>query len=515
MSRDASIAGHVGASQQEAKTLTDLPNEVILEIVENLKSGIPDALIQKPYPLLNNDTGEPDDGPDGDTIENKRRQGTLWSLCLTSKRISALSTPILYSSITLGRSTRTKRQELIRLSRLLSTLIQKPQLSRCVTAVTACYDDHWGSYHNKHLRSGLYLPDTEWSTFFDTLKDKAATIWGHGNNNLLSDWADNLIHCPDVCEIALLVALAPSISYLRLSRLRNRELFLLPLLGLLNAESSGISACNFHGLRKLEWLNLYCWIDGSQDENRAYDYHSSSLMQSCQRLPMLRRFTLDGLLLPRSALEPPIRGFFPQLESVSLKLDGLFVGHGIDVVSGCHPLTHFTLERVLNVERSDGLRYESDLRRLPDLLTALYPSKETLQYLYLPEVWVSLNKRSGIAMLQVGDFSGFTRLKSLAVPQEILFGASEAATRAMLPLLRLSERLPPGLVTLIIWSTPRKYRGNKSVLWHFADDLHQLPHLRRIVVKTQIDLWDPFSRNQWAYETLIARFAERGVTLTF
>jgi hypothetical protein len=109
------------STNQKGKTLTDLPNELTLNILEYFRLEDVDAIAWH--------------GKDDKTYtrqEIRRREQTLWSLCLTTKRLSSLATPKLYSNI---RSLWEPATDLPRFKQLFWTLVRKPQLATYISTI--------------------------------------------------------------------------------------------------------------------------------------------------------------------------------------------------------------------------------------------------------------------------------------------------------------------------------------------------------------------------------------------
>lgn len=100
--------------------MNDLPDELLLEIIENFKPVLTHEVPDRPplsCPRLQ---------------ENNLRLKTLLSLTLSSRRLSRISEPVLYSSILCQSLTPTGQR---RLTPLLSTLLETPSLAQYVTYV--------------------------------------------------------------------------------------------------------------------------------------------------------------------------------------------------------------------------------------------------------------------------------------------------------------------------------------------------------------------------------------------
>jgi len=82
----------------EHKGIYDLPNELLLQIVQNFFAIRLDVPQSQAFRNKKKERAR--------QLENHRRRSTLYSLCLTSKLLSPIATPILYSAITSTTTTR-------------------------------------------------------------------------------------------------------------------------------------------------------------------------------------------------------------------------------------------------------------------------------------------------------------------------------------------------------------------------------------------------------------------------
>jgi hypothetical protein len=488
--------GIVPQSNRPAKGLTDVPNEILLEIIENFQVDIEEP----PTFTMSH--------------ENKEREETLRSLCLTCKRLSAVSTLVLYSSIILDGPC---EGTFIRLSLLLRTILCQPHLAQQIKYVQLPdYTTRFGDGDVDAYMSNN--PDSaDWEGLFLSMTQAAAIYWGPPRSQLLTTWLSQLQILPELAESALLVALAPNISYLKLGPLCETQPALLKFLGL-DMTLSGLDrpTCRFHKLRKLKRFtlmirseNLYKWTNGDDYDTDPRD------LEVMRKLPA----PLDLCIIGGGLYDYSIIGFrpsesFPNLSSISFKDTDMTAAEVVHAVRGCNSLTRFEIVW----DFSNG-PYSLNMS---EIASELQTMKETLQYLNL-----TVNLRAGTPRPQF-DFSAFHRLRTLIVPQMMLFGSDDCARDVIefwtddRPEVPIGQCLPASLTTLHVVDAHAMCMSDDSVVWwDFARDLHKLPSWKFVTVDLRklaslesvfVDLDDDREcEHDWT--KLIEQFAENGVSL--
>jgi hypothetical protein len=175
--------------------LSSLPDELILEILGHMRPA-------KTY-------RQATEGKDiyGPGIGSELSQKCLHSLCLTSKRIGAITTPELYANLQ-GGTGRFHSNGIERLVKYTKMILNKPILRNHLVYIKHRFD--WGYGHGVWPYTGD-KEGCEWSDHSKTLKLAASQIWP---KHKLQVWVELFWVHPEQASIVLLLALAPNISHI-------------------------------------------------------------------------------------------------------------------------------------------------------------------------------------------------------------------------------------------------------------------------------------------------------------
>lgn len=519
----------VPGMQRPATGFSDLPNEILLEIVE--KHLRVDTESSAKLTVVDLDMLEVETFGCDRSRQNTRREKALKSLCLTSKRLSDIATPVLYSSIILstpGKDTFT------RLTKLLRTILRQRHLAQHIkyveiSAFMEGYDPYEFFGDEEADRLSLYMDTTleqrKWEKTFSRMIVPAARVWGPVSSNLLATWLEQVRLFPELALFALLVTLAPNISHIKLGTIWEALSIILKLIGLHHTASSlDRPTPSFHKLRKLERLSLVFLGEDmhlSHGDNRA----SPWMVDILKNLPVVPDVSLIGPYFadfiedPESGL--PISDYFPKISRLSMQdtvLDGKEIA---TILKGCS-LTHL---EVAWRHEFDDLDTSGSPASIPTLISELQDRAAMLTSL---DLQASMGDCDWDETIPQVDFSAFTSLANLVTPQITLFGSDDDAGKRIefwreeKPVQRLSKCLPPNLVTLrTVFQEHVGMSDDSAAWWDFAGDLDKLPRLERVEVE-EGRLWTDFNFEggdlPWKDHTLdwtklTAAFRDKGVRL--
>jgi hypothetical protein len=406
-----------------------LPDELLLEIVSYLH------LLTK-Y-ASTPPTNKAQDKDDERYEENISRKFALWSLCLTSRRICRIATPILYSTFILDLSTRPSKSPTYL---LLKTLIARPELAPCITYIENRIEDAVAARDDPHFMT--------WRTSAQCdaplLVAVARKIWGCDFPSEENSWGCRLEDHPDEAELALLIALAaPNLRHLYLASLESFPPSIWDFVGF--EARNGLESVQTRAFPKLENLCIELeerdsWVSGGA--------WFTQLAGHLPNLPALRYLHTNGMFCKDPKL--PLRPQSLAVQSIYLSNCNLDLGQVCDFVRACRTLKQFACHyQPVDCSRSFDLGM---------LKAALLEHRSTLEKVYLNVHQVVASTR---CIQPLGPLYDFTHLTDVALCTTSLFGSPKLHgyehpqhrlgywnfTR---PRQQLSELLPAGVEKFMV-----------------------------------------------------------------
>jgi len=433
-------------------SLMDLPDELLLQITDHfhvIRSFQPQS---EAFKLKNQERTR--------QCENHIRQKTLYSLCLTSRRLRRISEPVLYSAFV--SSTTWRGFEPIK--RFHQTISKHPEFAQRLQYVENRLSDYLGN--------GLY----DDMNFF-------------GAVDMVEEY---------FLKLASIVNHSPNIEHLSVVSLETSDVsFWRHVLG-----TKLQSTIATHGFPKLQTLCLqiqsgdYGLIDGSGWFRRITD--------ALTTVPTLKTLRANGVV--SSGDFSPLPGRYKCLETIEISECILDFDQVVQLTSACENLKHFGCQwAFLNC---NALVHPSDL------FDGLSPHKDTLESLRL-DVREARFQHGPFEMEPLGCLREFTALKSVTICGTTLLATNHSLLDfpdQQLP-YRIAELLPPSLesLTLLMHSNhgyDDDFRIDEAfALWDLAEDCEEmLPKLKEVNIR---------SPHVLAGINLTEQFKEIGVSLNF
>ncbi|KAF2710177.1 hypothetical protein K504DRAFT_501449 [Pleomassaria siparia CBS 279.74] len=466
-------------------TINDLPDELILEIMKNFQASRRLTARFHSHDKLREK-------------DNRARKGCLWSLSLTSKRMSRVVTPLLYSAVIVRSSREDPQTELPLLAR---TLIKEPQLALNIRYVENFLEDgadQW-TISSGQISSPLAIQNRVQQGM--QLIEKAKEFW---TGDTLQDWISGLSFFPEQSVLALIIAMAANVAHMTLEIVDTGDLIIEPsfyiFLGIKVHDGFALPLPAFHCFDKLQSLRL----SNKTLRNGSDPTWSARPEHYLQRLPSLKHYeqayckstwpgpgTSDTLSL--NVLH--FTSCYPNVALVNIA----------QTVKTCKTLSEFSFgwaRRVSTYGVLDGADYAH-------LHEALVQHQDNLEYFELD--WcLPFGQADMIPNPTAASFAKFTKLKTLIIPTVFLMGRPSGLRRGDTWTYhkaphRFSECLPSSLETLILRSDPIHLSDDSRILQELVEDLSSLPSLKDVRIE---------SRNPVRFTKLAARFQEHGVAFT-
>jgi hypothetical protein len=429
--------------------LERLPDELLLEIFSYLRP-------------LRKKTNQ-----DSYVATDRGKKQAITSLCLTSTRLSLITTPMLYSDVILSQPDDLKQD---RISLFLRTVLQNPvrgqqikyierRLVDCNYAMCCHSCDH-AQYHKTSI----------WAEHHELIQSVASKSW---DGRRLQTWEKLLRAYPNLAQLILLLRYSPNVTHISTDMISDAFDSCLDLLIMRTcAQDSSVGG---YELSRLEEVCIHSM------ENR--DYYGGSdtrpsisegLYSFLQQLPSLRLYTHTYARGRFSELPlPPYIYTLPRLEILDFQETDQATNVVISLVNACHNLK--TL-------KFGSTGFYDDIR-FDDLHAAMSSRSKTLEQITLPQsrwsTWTPLR----------GSFSQFTNLRSLDVGDMVLLGIPDGWNAesglgelyswiSFQPRHRLSSLLPSSLESLYLNREFAFLSDETELLWDFVHDLAQFPLLR-------------------------------------
>jgi hypothetical protein len=443
--------------------LCDLPDELLSEVVQNLdsiRSYEPQSTAFK-YKEVEKSRQR----------ENRVRQLTLHSLCMTSHRLRRLSLPTLYGSF-LGCTTWNGCEPL----ELFYRTISSPKNAVGLPVRLGDYIRYVENRLSDHLGNSLH-DDTEF----------------YGAVSMVARYYELL---------ATIVHFAPNIEHLSVVSLETDEIsFWVHIVpedrGDEAAASSNLTS---HGLLKLRNLCFQTHTEGSFGFEAAWFRRICSSLVS---LPSLADLRASGVMT--SDISQPLPGTFEKLQRLDITECILDFEEVVQILQACEKLQHFTcIWTFLNC----GAESPSDI------YSGLVKHADRLRTLELDMREVRFNFGTGINSEALGSLRYFTQLETLVICETSLLGSRFSLLDFPDQILncRMSEILPENLknLTLLVQSD-YGYEDDcrldeASSLWHLVDDCKTLlPQLESVTIMGEFEMSAP---------NLAAAFKDEGIIFT-
>ena len=385
----------------------------------------------------------------------------LASLRLTSKPLSTIATPLLFSDAILSER---HDDSTNRLSALLEIVIHKPELGGHIHYLK----------HNLEAFSSAERDDedSQWQKQRTEFQLAAAEFWAGED---LENWNKDLMVIPVQAQLTLLLLLAPNITSMHIELFTHATTHFQSLLGFGDGLKSS-SPSRIHAFARLERMYICCGPayvneDMPQGQQAAQWYHH--FFSFVQRMGALRNLVLEEPPDPSQHLvDLPATIDLQKLESLHLLHCDLSVSALSTILSLCGHLTGFTY-------------WPSVARHTLDfavLFSGLSKNKNTLEEL---QISVGSIFNGVLAKNPIGSFADFERLKLLRLPEVALMGAPHDYEQGddyewtiYKPVFRMSQHLPISLEILLLSAEFTIISDNTAFLWDFVEDLSRFPNLR-------------------------------------
>ncbi|KAF2464011.1 uncharacterized protein BDR25DRAFT_362108 [Lindgomyces ingoldianus] len=430
---------NIMATPSISRSLEDLLDEMIHEIALKLLP-IRKFAITIDYPITH-------DWEDNRYYENCTRRVTLSLLCLTSRRISRIVTPVLYSSIILHF---TERLECCPTSLLLRTLLDKPHLAKRIRCIENRVEDvsEWqddDAYHVWRLKAQQNR---------DTFLAAASRLWRRANP---------------------LIAISPNLNHLHLASYESFPPSIWDFVGF-EVQDGPLIPRRFSKLRTL-FIALdqrSYWIGGGE--------WFAQLIEHLRHLPALTYLHTCGMMCKKSSLS---------LTSGSLSLETLYLSHCTmelrqvsDLAKACQSLRHFALHYA-------DIFVNENAFQMGNIQNSLLQHRQTLESIYIDIRMVKpIDLSKAVPSHAITSFEGFSALQRLTVCNATLFRDQDSfenpgSERTWEPFtnLRISAMLPRTLKQLTLLTDPILWSDEGAVLIKdLADDCAGLPNLEQLRV---------------------------------
>ena len=450
-----------------------------------------------------------DEGKD-EAKENEQRMQTLHSLCFTCKEIYQISSPMLYSAVTLpGMGTAGFR----RVTLLLQTITDRPALAQHLHYIRFEANADEKSYlkYISNDRKALKHQGDPLAAF-PAIRAHASRIW---TGQYLEAWNAHFNEVPEQALLALLIALAPNVSHLTLtictpsheSRMNYEGSKFFTLIGIpMRKDRPNALSTTLCTLQKLQTLCLATSEPMSiGEEARIHTY--SDLVTSLQHLPALRHLQNHT---PCNAPSEIISASLPNLQTLQLDSCAISLAQITATIEGCHGLRKISCSwghyDWVDLEDVDWIRFRASLHK----------HKDTLECLTLLSGH-NARRRSE----QIATFTDLTSLRHLQISAPWLVSSPMDDQRRWLrkrwadqrPKLRISECLPPSIRSLAISGDYVEFDDESLVLWDLAQDLESgaLPLLKSLRFIADTAFYSETTRPKLERWNLGARFPELGV----
>ncbi|KAH7117137.1 hypothetical protein B0J11DRAFT_442813 [Dendryphion nanum] len=431
-------------------SLLDLPDEILLQILAYLRIIRSYKTQSQAFRLKQEEITR--------QSKNRQREAAFYSLCLTSKRLHRVATPVLYEAFV----NTTTWQGFKPLCLFLRTISQCSSLA----------------YHVQYIENRLW--DYLGNGLYDDLEFYGAT-------EMVREYYETL---------ATVIRLCRNISHLTVVSLETAEVSLWR--GLIQLKSSPTQMAS-HGFLKLHTLCLQIHTEdyGLGEESSWFRRIANALLT----VPTLKTLRASGVTSGDSAF---VTGEYQSLETIDISECILDFDEVVQIASASPKLKHFGCSwAYLN---SQGFH-------LPDLYASLNTQKKSLEYLCLDTREVRFCAED-FPFQPFGSIRDFEALKTIEMCEMSLL----ANTMSLLDFpdqrlpIRISELLPPCLESLsIMVKSEYGYNDDCRVdevfaLWDLADDCSKmLPYLRKVQIKSVYEL---------SALLLTSRYREVGVTLS-
>jgi hypothetical protein len=423
-----------------------LPNELLLEIFSYLR------------PLCK------ETNQDYYVTADRGKSQAITSLCLTSKRLSAITTPMLSSQVVLSQPDDLKQDKI---SLFLRTVLRNPMRGQQIRYIErklvecsslTCYSicDHETSICAEHN---------------ELIQSVASKLW---DGRKLRTWEKLLRAYPNLAQLILLLRCSPNVTHIYID-MTNTALDLCFDLLCMGTCTQDPSFVNYE-LSRLEKICIYsregCDYRGRSDIEPSISEGFHSFLQ---QLPSLRHYahtyTYEHFREPPL---PPHIYHLPKLEVLDFQGNSSAINVAIPLVNACHNLKTLKFG-------STGMYDEI---RFDNLHAAMLRRSKTLEHVTLSiesmwSIWTPLRD----------SFSHFTNLRSLDVGDMILLGIPDGwDTESGLgelyswtnfqPRHRLSSLLPSSLESLYLNREFAILSDETELLWDFVHNLAQFSLLR-------------------------------------
>jgi hypothetical protein len=430
--------------------LEQLPDELVLGIFSHLRP-------------LRKETYE-----DFEATSVTEAHQALTSLCLTSKRLSTIATPILYSDAIVSQPDELGPAQI---SQLLRTIIRDPvrgQQIAYIEHISIQCHQHICAYEYDHKQ---YYESAIWTEHRKHIQSVARRFW---NGERLESWGELLRSYPDQAQLVLLLRLCPNITHIYVGMIRRVYGWCLNLLS--TYHSDAYPPTGEYGFSRLEKVCIDTMKGWSDRGDRGPSPDSSEdLSGFLQALPSLRQY--GQIAFHGHGAERPVLPFafhLPKLETLTFHDSKEAIGAALSMIEACTNLKRFTFQPLIYW---DNIPFKT-------IYASLLTRKHTLELITL---WNGTSRPADIAPSGF-SFAQFTHLRSLDVSDVMLMGVPDDydpdeddkwhVWNNHKPRHRLSSILPPSLETLRIDNDITSFSGDIEFLWNFVDDLAQLPLLR-------------------------------------
>ncbi|KAH3907677.1 hypothetical protein HBI56_180820 [Parastagonospora nodorum] len=381
---------------KSAVTLEDLPDELVLEIVQGLGCI---RSYETQSTAFKNRAKEI-----GRQCENRARQLALHSLCLTNHRLRGIATPILYASFCGS----------------LTWYGSKP-LQLFYRTVRG---SNTGS--DRRVRYLEYLQYIE-NRLADNLGNSLHRDSSHADTtdmaaNYLQLLADIAVCAPNLQRLCVVSLETSSISFWQ---------YVIPGGGYPPFEDKAITSV----FQKLESASLQIHAESASVYTAKEVAWFHSICSSMVSVPKLKDFRASGVTSQNWT--PKIHGAFKQLQRLEFTECCLDIEDVVDIWNACQGLRHIVCEWAFLIATGT---------KPSDLYTALLRHSKTLQTLHLDMREVRTDD-GFTASERLGSLQLFTALKSLAICEITLLGHvwTLAALREDLLPRCLTDLLPTNL----------------------------------------------------------------------
>jgi hypothetical protein len=361
----------------------------------------------------------------------------LTSLCLTSKRLSVVVTPLLYTDIIVSQ----KRNQ-YQISLLLRTILHNPVRGQQMKHIEHKLMSIHGWPCRDECRYMQHYKSLAWAEHRKNLQSMALKLWSNEKHKVQESLLDVY---PDLAQLIILLGHAPNITQISTDMLADMFPWCLDLLG---TEICGQNPpLGKYGLLHLERICFYT----------IEDWYSMGMLDSSPRtlddfyyfppeLSSLRHYTHTTVCQRiHTPPAPPSDYHLHKVEILEFKQVTEATGVINSMIQACNKLKTFQLilEKI-----GDHISFDS-------LYNALMTRRQTLEHIKL---WGVLDLLPSMVPLG-GAFTHFTNLRSLEVDDMVLMGIPDDLNPQNLhegwyfwtnvkPRRRLASMMPPTLESL-------------------------------------------------------------------